>query len=157
MSGTTRFTTLQKTGSSDLTAQAANWHTDLSPHEWQFALYPVRRWFDPVSIGLWLGGLALGVGGCILDACMPYRHPVAVTISVLWWALYLGCLGASIGAGVCGLFTLRRTHTSVSLPPASSSMTPAVACCGSHWLAAGRAGRAAPTARCSRHAFLDSC
>jgi hypothetical protein len=29
---------------------------------------------------------------------MPYRHPVAVTISVLWWGIYLGCFGASLGA-----------------------------------------------------------
>jgi hypothetical protein len=29
---------------------------------------------------------------------MPYRHPVAVTISVLWWGIYFGCFGASIGA-----------------------------------------------------------
>src|SRR5262245_32263025 len=56
-----------------------------------------RRRFDR-TIGFWLGGALLGVGGCILGSCMPYRHPVAVTISVLWWGLYLGCLGASIGA-----------------------------------------------------------
>jgi hypothetical protein len=29
---------------------------------------------------------------------MPYRHPVAVTANVLWWGIFLGCLGASIGA-----------------------------------------------------------
>jgi hypothetical protein len=50
------------------------------------------------TVGFWLGGALLGVGGGILGACLPYRHPVAVTISVLWWGIYLGWLGASMGA-----------------------------------------------------------
>jgi hypothetical protein len=58
---------------------------------------PGRR-FKPATIGFCLGGLALGAGGCILGALMPYSHPVAVTISVLFWGTYLGCLGASVGA-----------------------------------------------------------
>ena len=58
---------------------------------------PLRRRFDR-TFGFWLGGALLGVGGCILGICMPYRHPVAVTISVLWWGIYFGCFGASIGA-----------------------------------------------------------
>jgi hypothetical protein len=37
---------------------------------------------------------------------MPYQHPVAVTISVLWWGIYLGLFGASLGA-VLGLLTGR--------------------------------------------------
>jgi hypothetical protein len=37
---------------------------------------------------------------------MPYQHPVAVTISVLWWGIYLGFFGASLGA-VLGLLTSR--------------------------------------------------
>jgi hypothetical protein len=56
------------------------------------------RRFKSATIGFWLGGLALGTGGCILGACMPYSHPVAVTISVLFWGIYLGCFGASVGA-----------------------------------------------------------
>jgi hypothetical protein len=39
---------------------------------------------------------------------MPYRHPVAVTTSVLWWGIYLGCFGTGIGALV-GTLT-RRTQ-----------------------------------------------
>src|SRR5262245_35931161 len=50
-------------------------------------LAPSHRW-----------GAFLGVGGCILGSCMPYRHPVAVALSVLWWGIYLGCFGASVGA-----------------------------------------------------------
>jgi hypothetical protein len=61
------------------------------------------RRFNPVTIGFWLGGFALGMGGCLLGACLPYRHPVGVTISILWWGIYLGCLGASIG-GLLGLW-----------------------------------------------------
>jgi hypothetical protein len=71
-----------------------------------------RRLFDR-SIGFWLGGALLGIGGCILGGFMPYSHPVAVTISVLWWGIYLGCLGASIGA-FAGL--LARTAPYLSIP-----------------------------------------
>jgi hypothetical protein len=53
--------------------------------------------FKPVTIGFWLGGGLLGTAGCILGVCMPYHHPVAVAISVLWWGIYLGFLGASLG------------------------------------------------------------
>jgi len=50
------------------------------------------------STGFWLGGVILGTAGCILGACMPYRHQVAVGLSVLWWGLYCGCAGAGLGA-----------------------------------------------------------
>jgi hypothetical protein len=50
------------------------------------------------TLGFWLGGAVLGTAGCFLGATMPYRHPVAVTANVLWWGLFLGCLGASVGA-----------------------------------------------------------
>ena len=55
------------------------------------------RRFDRV-IGLTLGGIVLGTGGCILGASMPYRHPVGITISMLWWGIYFGCLGVWLGA-----------------------------------------------------------
>ena len=61
--------------------------------------------FARASFGFWLGG-ALGTGGCILGVCMPYHHPVAVVISALWWGIYLGCLGGSIGA-LLGLWVER--------------------------------------------------
>jgi hypothetical protein len=50
------------------------------------------------SIGFWLGGIILGVPGCLLGASMPYHHPVGVVVSVFWWGLYLGCFGMSLGA-----------------------------------------------------------
>jgi hypothetical protein len=48
---------------------------------------------------------------------MPYRHPVGVTISLLWWGIYLGCFGASIGA----LLGLWWDHSSASPPRAGAS------------------------------------
>ena len=80
------------------------------PHKWRQAALPCRRRFGRDVIGFWLGGAVLGVGGCILGACMPYSHPVGVAISVLWWGIYLGCLGASLGA----LFALGMTRTPTS-------------------------------------------
>ena len=61
---------------------------------------------SPVTIGFWLGGAGMGIGGCLLGALMPYRHPVAAAISVLWWGIYFGCFGASVGALV-GVFADR--------------------------------------------------
>jgi hypothetical protein len=57
-----------------------------------------RPRFGRATIGFWLGGSLLGTGGCILGASMPYHHPVALVISALWWGIYLGCFGASVGA-----------------------------------------------------------
>jgi hypothetical protein len=54
--------------------------------------------FSPVTIGFWLGGAGMGTGGFLLGALMPHHHLVAVAISVLWWGLYFGCFGASVGA-----------------------------------------------------------
>jgi hypothetical protein len=62
--------------------------------------------FSPLTIGFWLGGAGMGMGGCLMGALMPYRHPVAVAISVLWWGIYFGCFGASVGALV-GVLTDR--------------------------------------------------
>jgi hypothetical protein len=62
--------------------------------------------FRPRTLGFWLGGAGMATGGCLLGALMPYRHPVAVAISVLWWGIYFGCFGASVGALV-GVFTNR--------------------------------------------------
>ena len=70
-----------------------------------------RRRFDRVSIGFWLGGATLGTGGGILGACMPYHHAVAIAISVIWWGIYLGCFGASLGA-LFGMCTDKNRRTS---------------------------------------------
>jgi hypothetical protein len=53
------------------------------------------------SVGIWLGGILLGVvSGCLFGASMANRHPVAMTCSVLWWGLYFGCFGWSIAAWI---------------------------------------------------------
>ena len=75
------------------------------PHEPSEDAHPYE--FHPSKWGFCLGGVVLGATGCILGACMHYEYPVAVAISVLWWGIYLGCLGASIGA----LFGLCRDRT----------------------------------------------
>ena len=74
--------------------------------EWQRG--SCRR-FDRILLGFWLGGGFLGTVGCVLGACMPYHHSVARVFSVLWWGIYCGCLGASVGA-LPGLL-LKRTIT----------------------------------------------
>jgi hypothetical protein len=64
------------------------------------------RWrrFDRATIGFWLTGATFGIGGCILGACMPYHRPAAIAISIIWWGIYMGCFGASLGA-LFGMFT----------------------------------------------------
>jgi len=58
------------------------------------------------AIGAWLGGIMFGLAGCVLGFCMPYSHPVGVTISALWWAVYFGCFGIWLGSTL-GMFTQR--------------------------------------------------
>jgi len=70
------------------------------------AVPSLPRRFDGVRIGFWLGGATFAIGGCILGGCMPYTHPVAIAISMIWWGIYTGCLGASLGA-LLGLLTYR--------------------------------------------------
>jgi hypothetical protein len=72
-----------------------------------------RRRVNAVTVGFWLGGFFLGTAGCILGACTPYRHPVAIGLSVLWWGIYCGGFGASIGA----LFGLWKNRTDLRRGP----------------------------------------
>ena len=75
------------------------------------------------TVGFWLGAAVLGAAGGFLGAAMPYRHPVAVTANVLWWGVFLGCLGGSVCA-VAGLWAEptrppaapRRWHGSTARP-----------------------------------------
>jgi hypothetical protein len=64
-----------------------------------------RRW-DRVRIGFLLGGIGLGAVGAASAASFPYRYPAGLVVSVLWWGIFCGCLGASLGA-LPGLFTQR--------------------------------------------------
>jgi hypothetical protein len=72
-----------------------------------------HRRFDPVRLGFWLGGLTLGAVGCIVGASMPYHHPLAIAISAIWWGIYVGCFGGSIGA-LIGLCARRRSSDKCS-------------------------------------------
>ena len=86
-----------------------------------------HRRFDR-GVGAWLGGVALGMGGCLFGASMPYHHPLGVVVSVLWWGLYLGCLGMSLGA-LLGLWAESspvhpsQGGDSAGKPPAEASGT----------------------------------
>jgi hypothetical protein len=96
------------------------------PHIRRAAAGPTGTRFNWVCIGFWLGGLALGTTGCLLGASIPCRHSVGVAICILWWGLYLGCLGASTGAAAGVLFGLccDRPPASPSCPDAREHRPP---------------------------------
>jgi hypothetical protein len=80
--------------------------------EWQRIRYRrIRR----STVGFWLAGVILGTAGCVLGASISYHHPVARVLSALWWGIYFGCFGASIGA-LIGLY-MDRTPA----PPSQES------------------------------------
>ena len=56
-----------------------------------------NRRFNRV-IGFWLGGILFAAGGCLFGVTRPYEHPASVAASALWWSIYFGCFGMSIGA-----------------------------------------------------------
>jgi hypothetical protein len=62
---------------------------------------------DRIGLAFWVGGATFGTAGCVVGYFMPYHHPVGIA-SAIWWGIYIGCLGASLGALVA-LFTTRRT------------------------------------------------
>jgi hypothetical protein len=64
-----------------------------------------RRW-DPITIGMLAGGLVLAAVGVAVAASHSYAHPAARAASLIWWGIYCGAFGASIGA-LPGLFTQR--------------------------------------------------
>jgi hypothetical protein len=64
---------------------------------------PAPAGIDRSAVGFWVGGFVLGVTGCIVGACLPYRHPLAVLCSALWWGVFSGCGGGSIVSLGCWL------------------------------------------------------
>jgi hypothetical protein len=66
-----------------------------------------RRPWSRITLGFWLDGILFGTAGCILGASLSYHHPVARVVSEVWWSIYFGCFGASLGV-LPGLF-LKRT------------------------------------------------
>jgi hypothetical protein len=82
---------------------------------------PFRR-FNRVTIGFWLGAATSGTVGCIIGGCMPYHHLVVTAINMIWWGIYFGCLGGSLGA-LLGWFAQNlcsRTGTRTSEIPSCS-------------------------------------
>jgi hypothetical protein len=67
-----------------------------------------RRPWSRITLGFWLGGIVFGTAGGVLGASLSYYHPVTRVLSVLWWGIYCGCLGASLGA-LPGLFMERTS------------------------------------------------
>jgi hypothetical protein len=81
-----------------------------------------RRW-DPITIGMLAGGLVLAAVGVAVAASYSYAHPAGLAVSMIWWGIYCGALGASIGALPC-LFTQRhraRTRAKKNPPRVSGS------------------------------------
>jgi hypothetical protein len=98
MPTTTRLTDRRSSPLEAITPGKGSGQTAVRPHQRPRAANASRHQLDPVTIGFWLGGVVLGIGGCILGASMLCHHPVGVTIGVLWWGIYVGCFGASLGA-----------------------------------------------------------
>jgi hypothetical protein len=57
-----------------------------------------RRGFRGRTIGFWAGAVVGAAAGCFFGASMKYEATLAVTFSVIWWGIYGGCLGCSVGA-----------------------------------------------------------
>jgi hypothetical protein len=111
MTSTPHLTDQRNLPLSPITPGNPAWQGAIRPQQSQ-ATANLSRQFDRVTLACALGGVALGTAGCILGACMPYRHPVAVAISVIWWGIYCGCFGVSLGALIA--FFSKRTPVSPS-------------------------------------------
>ena len=98
MNRTECLTDLRNEPRSPITTGNGNWPNAVRLHKSQAAANALGRQFDRVAIGFLLGGAILGTAGGILGALMPYHHPVARVISVLWWGIYWGGFGAGMGA-----------------------------------------------------------
>jgi hypothetical protein len=70
-------------------------------------MVPRHPW-SRITLGFWLSGILFGTAGCMVGASLSYHHPIARVLSVLWWGIYCGCFGASIGA-LPGLFLERSS------------------------------------------------
>jgi hypothetical protein len=65
-----------------------------------------RRLRFAAAIRFWLCVITFGTAGCLFGVSMAGRHPVALTMSVLWWGIYFGFFGWSISAWI-GFLTER--------------------------------------------------
>ena len=129
MATTTRLTELRNPSPSPGNPGNGNGKKAVHPHQSQPSANPSRK--SDRGVGLWLGGILPGVvGGCLFGASMANRHPVAMTLSVLWWGLYFGFFGWSIAAWIA-FFTeptpvspaQERRNTTVNIPGTSGQLT----------------------------------
>jgi hypothetical protein len=111
MNSTLRTQTKRNSSAFSNGTQNTNRQAAIRPGKWQSFFRSLRRQFDPITIGLLVGGVALGLGGLILGICMPYHHPIGVNISMFWWSIFLGMIGAYIGACVGQLFEISEDQT----------------------------------------------
>jgi hypothetical protein len=81
-----------------------------------------RRRLDRGTLGFWLGGVPLGIGGCVVGACTASGHVVDIVGSAIWWGLYFGCLGASIGA-LLGMWASRTPGVSAPGEAGAAAVT----------------------------------
>ena len=84
MADTPRATALRTPAPFRIPPGPWEWQRADSPRTGPDAFNPFRRRFDRVARGLRIGGLTAGAAGCLVGAGMPYAHPVAVAVSVLW-------------------------------------------------------------------------
>lgn len=121
MNSTIRSTTMWTSRPLPSTRERCNRQTAFRPHKWQTAVRAVRHQFDPLTIGFLVGGVTFATGGCILGVYMPYHNPVGVNISMLWWSIFLGIIGAYVGACVGQLFGIWDDQAASSSPGANAS------------------------------------
>jgi len=105
MTKTPQLTDLRNTPHSPIPAGHEAGQRAVRPPQGLRAANSLGRWFNRTT-GFWLGGVILGAAGCFWGASMPCEDPVGVALSGLWWGIYLGFLGASIGA-LLGLWAER--------------------------------------------------
>jgi hypothetical protein len=97
MASSPRLTDLRNAPPSLVTPGNGDWQRPVRPPRRPPTARPFRLRFDR-GVGYCLGGVVLGTAGCLLGARMPYYHPVAVALSVVWWGLFWGGFGTWLGA-----------------------------------------------------------
>src|SRR5262249_44121670 len=81
-----------------------------------------RRLLFNRATRFWCCVAAFGTAGCVFGVSMANSHPVALTLSVLWWGFYFGCFGWCISAWI-GFFTERAPIPPSEGPDAAGKLT----------------------------------
>jgi hypothetical protein len=118
MKSTLRSTTMWNSRPIPITKEKLNPPVSLRPHPRPTVLRAIRRQFDPLTIGFLVGGVTFAMGGCIFGVYLPYHNPVGVNISMLWWSIFLGIVGAYVGACVGQFFGIWEDRAASPSPSA---------------------------------------